>query len=386
MKFQDKNIAIIGSTGSIGKQAIDVCEKFGIKVGALSAKSSVSLLADEVRKLNVKRCAVADEKKYSELSLLLADTDTKIYAGDRGICEMIADCDCDTVLNSVIGGAGLLPTLAAVRSKKNIALANKETLVTAGELVMRAVKEAGVTLMPVDSEHCAIFECLMSGAHSEVEKLIITASGGPFYGKKRDELKNVTVEQTLRHPTWNMGAKITVDSATLMNKCFEMIEASFLFDIPMDKIEPVIHRQSIVHSMVEYVDGAVIAQLAMPDMRMCIQYALSYPDRFCSVTPKMDFSKAISLTFDKPDYETFKPLSLARYVMNEGGVLPALLNGVNDEAVRLFLDRKISFLDIGDLAYEIVHNFKNRPANSVEDIVDAGKIGRELVGELTNKR
>ncbi len=386
MKFQDKNIAIIGSTGSIGKQAIDVCEKSGIKIGALSAKSNVSLLADEVRRLNVKRCAVADEKYYSELSLLVADTDTKIYAGDSGICEMIADCDSDTVLNSVIGGAGLLPTLAAIKSKKNIALANKETLVTAGELVMRAVKETGVTLMPVDSEHCAIFECLMSGAHSEVEKLIITASGGPFYRKKRDELKNVTVEQTLCHPTWNMGAKITVDSATLMNKCFEMIEASFLFDIPMDKIEPVIHRQSIVHSMVEYVDGAVIAQLAMPDMRMCIQYALSYPDRFEAVTPKMDFSKALSLTFDKPDFETFKPLSLARYVMNEGGVLPALLNGVNDEAVRLFLDRKISFLDIGDLACEIVHNFKNRPANTVDDIVDAGKIGRELVGELTNSR
>lgn len=376
--FYNKKIAIIGSTGSIGRQAIDVCLRHGIRVSALSARSSVALMEEQVRLLSPDFCTLTDEHAAAELRVRIADTSTRVYSGEQGLLEMIAECDADTLLNSVIGGAGLLPTLAAIKSKKNIALANKETLVTAGELVMNAVKEAGVTLMPVDSEHCAIFECLMSGAHDEVERLIITASGGPFYKKKRDELIGVTREQALAHPTWSMGAKITVDSATLMNKCFEMIEASWLFDIPMERIEPVIHRESIVHSMVEYKDGAVVAQMAMPDMRMCIQYALSYPDRFVGSTPKMDFTKAFSLTFDRPDYETFKPLALSRYVMSRGGVLPAVLNGVNDEAVALFLGGKIDFLDIADVAESVVHSFKNRPAKTIEDIVAAQKEGAEL--------
>lgn len=376
--FYRKKLAVIGSTGSIGKQAIEVCLRGGIKVSALSAHSSAAALEKQARLLRPAMCALTDESAASELKLLLADTDIRVYSGEQGLLEMISDCDADTVLNSVIGGAGLLPTMAAIQSKKNVALANKETLVTAGELVMREVKRAGVTLMPVDSEHCAIFECLMSGHRDEVTRLIITASGGPFYNKKRADLVGVTREQALAHPTWSMGAKITVDSATLMNKCFEMIEAAHLFDIPIDKIEPVIHRQSIVHSMVEFADGAVIAQMAMPDMRMCIQYALSYPDRIEGATPKMDFSKTISLTFDSPDYETFKPLSLARFVMNEGGVLPALLNGVNDEATKLFLEGKISFLDIGDVADHIVRSYKNRPIGGIDDVVAVGRLGREL--------
>lgn len=376
--FYRKKLAVIGSTGSIGKQAIEVCLRGGIKVSALSAHSSAATLEKQARLLRPAMCALTDESAASELKLLLADTDIRVYSGEQGLLEMISDCDADTVLNSVIGGAGLLPTMAAIQSKKNVALANKETLVTAGELVMREVKRAGVTLMPVDSEHCAIFECLMSGHRDEVTRLIITASGGPFYNKKRADLVGVTREQALAHPTWSMGAKITVDSATLMNKCFEMIEAAHLFDIPIDKIEPVIHRQSIVHSMVEFADGAVIAQMAMPDMRMCIQYALSYPDRIEGATPKMDFSKTISLTFDSPDYETFKPLSLARFVMNEGGVLPALLNGVNDEATKLFLEGKISFLDIGDVADHIVRSYKNRPIGGIDDVVAVGRLGREL--------
>lgn len=376
--FYNKKLAIIGSTGSIGKQAIDVCLRGGIKVSALSANSSAAALERQARALRPAMCALTDERAASELKLLLADTDIRIYSGEQGLLEMISDCDADTLLNSVIGGAGLLPTMAAIQSKKNVALANKETLVTAGELVMREVKRAGVTLMPVDSEHCAIFECLMSGRHDEVTRLIITASGGPFYKKKREDLVGVTREMALAHPTWSMGAKITIDSATLMNKCFEMIEAAHLFDIPIDKIEPVIHRESIVHSMVEFADGAVIAQMAMPDMRMCIQYALSYPDRLCGATPKMDFSKAFSLSFDRPDYETFKPLSLARFVMNEGGVLPALLNGVNDETTGLFLEGKISFLDIGDVADSIVRSYKNRPIGGIDDVVTVGRIGREL--------
>lgn len=376
--FYRKKLAVIGSTGSIGKQAIDVCLRGGIKVSALSARSSAAALEKQARLLRPAMCALTDESAASELKLLLADTDIRVYSGEQGLLEMISDCDADTVLNSVIGGAGLLPTMAAIQSKKNVALANKETLVTAGELVMREVKRAGVTLMPVDSEHCAIFECLMSGHRDEVTRLIITASGGPFYNNKRADLVGVTREQALAHPTWSMGAKITVDSATLMNKCFEMIEAAHLFDIPIDKIEPVIHRQSIVHSMVEFADGAVIAQMAMPDMRMCIQYALSYPDRIEGATPKMDFSKTVSLTFDSPDYETFKPLSLARFVMNEGGVLPALLNGVNDEATKLFLDGRISFLDIGDVADHIVRSYKNRPIGGIDDVVAVGRLGREL--------
>lgn len=376
--FYNKKLAIIGSTGSIGTQAIDVCLRGGIKVSALSANSSAATLERQARALHPAMCALTDESAASELKLRLADTDIRVYSGERGLLEMISDCDADTLLNSVIGGAGLLPTMAAIQSKKNVALANKETLVTAGELVMREVKRAGVTLMPVDSEHCAIFECLMSGRHDEVTRLIITASGGPFYKKKREDLVGVTREMALAHPTWSMGAKITIDSATLMNKCFEMIEAAHLFDIPIDKIEPVIHRESIVHSMVEFADGAVIAQMAMPDMRMCIQYALSYPDRIEGATPKMDFSKAFSLTFDSPDYETFKPLSLARFVMNEGGVLPALLNGVNDEATKLFLEGKISFLDIGDVADSIVRSYKNRPIGGIDDVVTVGQIGREL--------
>lgn len=376
--FYNKKLAIIGSTGSIGTQAIDVCLRGGIKVSALSANSSAAALERQARALHPAMCALTDESAASELKLRLADTGIRVYSGERGLLEMISDCDADTLLNSVIGGAGLLPTMAAIQSKKNVALANKETLVTAGELVMREVKRAGVTLMPVDSEHCAIFECLMSGRHDEVTRLIITASGGPFYKKKREDLVGVTREMALAHPTWSMGAKITIDSATLMNKCFEMIEAAHLFDIPIDKIEPVIHRESIVHSMVEFADGAVIAQMAMPDMRMCIQYALSYPDRIEGATPKMDFSKAFSLTFDSPDYETFKPLSLARFVMNEGGVLPALLNGVNDEATKLFLEGKISFLDIGDVADSIVRSYKNRPIGGIDDVVTVGQIGREL--------
>lgn len=384
MNFYDKKIAVIGSTGSIGKQALDVCERNNISVRAISAGSNVKLLAEQVRRFRPACCALADESLLGELKILIADTGTKIYGGDHGICEMIADTDADTVLNSIIGGAGLLPTLAAIGSKKNVALANKETLVTAGELVMRAVRETGVTLMPVDSEHCAIFECLMSGRHEEVSRIILTASGGPFYGKKREDLRSVTPEQALRHPTWSMGAKITIDSATMMNKCFEMIEAAYLFDLPINKIEPVIHRESIVHSMVEYADGAVIAQLALPDMRMCIQYALSYPDRFEGATPKMDFAKPFSLTFDRPDFETFGTLSLAEYVMSEGGVLPAVLNGVNDEAVKLFLDRKIGFLDIGDLAYRIVHTYENRAVKSAADVVgaemEAAMLVREIVG------
>ena len=298
------------------------------------------------------------------------------------VVSVFDESDCDTVINSIIGGAGLLPTLAALDAGKNVALANKETLVTAGELVMKKVKEKGVSFLPIDSEHCAIFQCLMSGRRNEVSKIILTASGGPFYGRSAKELEDVTVEQALNHPTWKMGRKITIDSATLMNKCFEMIEAAYLFDMSPEMIDVVIHRESVVHSLVEYTDGALIAQMSLPDMRMCIQYAVSYPFRVEGRLKKTDLASVGGLTFFRPDFETFGALKLAEYSMKRGGVIPAVLNGANEEAVALFLDKKIGFADITCLVEHTVKNYKNVSEPCLEDILEAGKDARRIVREL----
>ncbi len=379
MKINEKYLAVLGSTGSIGKQALDVCERNGVRVEALSANSSVKVIEEQARKFRPSYAAMSDPASAKELAFLLSDTPVKVFAGPEGILEMINRLRGDAVLNSITGGDGLLPTAEAVKCGKNIALANKETLVTAGDIVMKAVKEKKVSLMPVDSEHCAIFQCLKAGRKSEVRRIILTASGGPFFGKKRNELENVGVKETLAHPTWNMGRKITVDSATMMNKCFEMIEAKHLFCVSPSEIEVVIHRQSVVHSMVEYEDGAVIAQLGVPDMRTCIQYALTYPERLPGAAEPLDFEKAMTLTFDRPDYETFKPLGLASFVMEKGGILPAVLNGANDALVKLFLDGKIPFLTIGDAAEKIVKTTENIKAPTLEQIVKAGKEAKERV-------
>ena len=378
----NKKIAILGSSGSIGTQALDVCRLHGIAVEAISVNTDIKKAEEQIREFAPAFCAVTDENASKELKTRVADTDTVVFGGTDGLFEMITKLKCDTVLNSIIGGAGLLPTVLCVKEGKNIALANKETLVCAGDYIMSEVRRKNLSLLPVDSEHCAIFQCLMNGSHSELTRLILTASGGPFFGMKREELENVSVEQTLKHPTWKMGRKITVDSATLMNKCFEMMEAAYLFDVDPSMIDVVVHRESIVHSMVEYVDGAVIAQLSPPDMRMCIQYALSYPDRLPGCNPKCDFSKISKLTFFEPDRETFKPLALAPYALKQGGVIPAVLNGVNDAAVKLFLERKIKFTDIMDLSEEILHNYKNVKDPSIDDIVEAGQNAYALAHKL----
>ena len=378
-RIEDKKLVILGSTGSIGTQALDVCDYHGISVEALSVDSNIDLLEEQIRKFGVKYCAVVNEEKAKVLKERIRDTSTKVFARSEGILEMISLCEGDTVINSIIGGAGLLPTLQAIECSKSVALAHKETLVTAGELVMKRVKEKGVSFLPIDSEHCAIFQCLMSGKREEVSRIILTASGGPFYGKSLEELSRVTVEQALDHPTWKMGKKITIDSATLMNKCFEMIEAAYLFDMSADMIDVVIHRESVVHSLVEYVDGALIAQMSLPDMRMCIQYAVSYPFRVGGRLKKTSLADVGKLTFFRPDYDTFGALSLAGYAMKQGGVIPAVLNGANEEAVSLFLDRRIGFTDITFLVDKAVKTYKNVKDPCLEDILTAGERARALV-------
>lgn len=357
MKTENRKIAILGSTGSIGRQTLDIARRYSLAVEALAANSDVKTLEKQIREFSPKYVSLVDEKAASELSAMVADTPTKIFAGKDGSCEMITYLECDTVLNSIVGTAGLLPTLTAVDCKKNIALANKETLVTAGELVMSKIRENGVSILPVDSEHCAVHQCLRAGKKDEVAKLILTASGGPFFGRSREELSEVTVSDALNHPTWSMGKKITIDSATLMNKGFEVIEAAHLFGMSASDIDVVVHRESIVHSMVAYKDGSVIAQMGVPDMRTCISYALFDTKHMENVSEIPDFSKIAKLTFASPDEKTFTLLPLARYAFDAGGTLAAMLNAANDMAVSLFLENKIKFTDIMDLVSETVHKY-----------------------------
>lgn len=369
MLISDKYITILGSTGSIGTQSLDVCREQGIRVEALSAHSNGKRMEAQIREFSPKYAALADPIAAADLKLRVADTNTRIFAGSEGILEMISLLEGDTVVNAIIGGAGLRPTLAIIDAGKHLALANKESLVTAGEVVLRRAREKGVSVLPIDSEHSALFQCLMNGRKEEVSRLILTASGGPFFGKKREELMNVTREQALAHPTWKMGAKITIDSATLANKAFEMMEAAYLFDIPMDKIEVLVHRESVIHSLVEYIDGAQIAQISDPDMRMCIRYALSYPARAKTSAKPTNLWERGMLTFYPPDEETFKPLRLARYAMTRGGVLPAVFHGANDAAVELFLQNKIKFLEIADLTETVVHTYNNVPTPDLDRLL-----------------
>jgi len=375
-----KNISILGSTGSIGTQALRVCELLGIKVSALTANSNTELIEQQIRKFKPKLAVMGSEEKAKELRLKIADTDTKVLAGMDGLCEAAVIDTADTVLTSVVGMIGLKPTLAAVSAKKNIALANKETLVAGGSLVMSSAKENGVNIYPVDSEHSAVFQCLQ-GCHDKkmLKSIILTASGGPFFGKTYDELKSVTVDQALKHPNWSMGAKITIDSASMMNKGLEVIEARWLFDVPVDRINVVVHRESIVHSMIEYTDNSVIAQMGVPDMKIPIQYALTYPDRTECEVERLDLAKITSLTFYKPDYDTFKCLRACKKSMELGGTAPALANGANEAAVRLFLERKISFTDIGDLVWDSMSAVKVKEINTLQDVLEADRAAREFV-------
>ena len=373
-----KSLVILGSTGSIGTQALEVCRRDGYKVVALAAGSNIELLEAQAREFKVKAVAVFNENKANELKIKLSDTDIKVLSGVDGVCE-VAQMEADIALNSIVGIAGLRPTLAAIESGKDIALANKETLVTGGDIVNRAAAEKGVKILPVDSEHSAIFQSLQGAPKGSLKKILLTASGGPFFGKTRRDLENVTVKEALAHPNWSMGAKITIDSATLMNKGLEVIEAVHLFDVSANDIEVLVHRQSILHSAVELSDGAVIGQLGTPDMRLPIQYALTYPERSNYAFEKLSLSDIGTLTFQKPDTDTFRCLPLCISAINEGGLRPTAVNGANEEAVRLFLDGKIKFLQIADLVEKAAYSVENKKEFNLEDILYTDKAARVAV-------
>ncbi len=373
-----KSLIILGSTGSIGTQALEVALRDGYKVTALAAGSNIELLEKQAREFSPLSVAVFDENKAKELKIKLADTDIKVLSGINGVCE-IAQSEGDIVLNSIVGIAGLRPTLSAIEVGKTIALANKETLVTGGEIVNKKAREKGVKILPVDSEHSAIFQSLQGAPEKSLKKILLTASGGPFYGKTAKDLENVTVKDALNHPNWSMGAKITIDSATLMNKGLEVIEAVHLFGLPAKDIEVLVHRQSILHSGVEFSDGAVIAQLGTPDMRLPIQYALTYPERSEYAFEHLSLAEIGTLTFEKPDTDTFRCLPICIKAINEGGLAPTAVNGANEEAVRLFLKGKIKFLQIADLVEKALINVNNKKEFDLDDILEADKVARECV-------
>ncbi len=373
-----KTVTVLGSTGSIGTQALEVIEMQGYEVTALTAGVNTDIIEKQIRKFKPKYAAMADEKAAEELKIKVADTDTVVLSGVKGICEC-ASLGADYVLNSIVGMAGLEPTIAAINAGSELALANKETLVAGGELVMRSAAEKKVKIYPIDSEHSAIFQCLQGNDPKQLHKIILTASGGPFFGKTKDELRNVTVEQALNHPNWSMGSKITIDSATLMNKGLEFIEAKWLFDVKPENIEIVVNRESVLHSAVEFDDYSVIGQLGTPDMKIPIQYAILYPQRVeCDVKP-LSLTDYGTLSFYKPDYDTFECLASCIKAIKKGGAYPCIANSVNEEAVALFLNRKIPFLKIGELVSEAVEKFEPMSVNSYEDIVKADKAAREFV-------
>lgn len=383
----NKKIAILGASGSVGTQALDVAESRGYEIDYITVGKNAELAERTVRKFGIKRVAVADRDAYSDLKTRLADTDTQVLSGEEGILEGIALSEAETVVNSIIGEAGLMPTLGVIDAKKRLALANKESLVIAGDTVMERAREKGAEIIPVDSEHSAIFQSLKSGKHSEIKRLILTASGGPFFGKSREELERVTLADTLAHPTWKMGRKITVDSATLMNKGFEIIEAVHLFGVPAEKVQVTVHRESILHSAVEYIDNTVIGELSAPDMRMCVQYAVDYPDRMPSAAPPLDLFSVGKLTFSEPDCKAFPLLELAKRAIAEGGAVPALVNAADEVAVAAFLEGRLSFVGIADTVIRAVDALPEaKHARSLEDIIaydrEARRLAEKIIGEL----
>ena len=375
-----KTLSILGSTGSIGTQTLDVADMLGLKISALTAASNVDLIENQIRKYKPELAVLFNEDKAAELRLRVKDTGTRVLGGMDGLIEAAVIPSASLVLNSVVGMVGLKPTMAAIEAKKDIALANKETLVAGGDLVTGAVKRNGVKLLPVDSEHSAIFQCLQGAPDNKaLKKLILTASGGPFFGKTYDELKDVTVEQALDHPNWSMGAKITIDSASMMNKGLEIIEAARLFDVSGDDIDVVVHRESIIHSMVEFTDNSILAQLGMPDMRIPIQYAITYPNRVPSPVPEIDWKTLSNMTFYSADDTTFKCLAACKCAMKKGGLYPAVANGANEVANKLFREKKISFLDIGDLVSAAVDQLTVEPAKTLDDVFAADQLARDFV-------
>ncbi|MBR5140834.1 MAG: 1-deoxy-D-xylulose-5-phosphate reductoisomerase [Clostridia bacterium] len=381
-----KSIAVLGATGSVGTQALSVAEARGYRVDYITASKNSKSLEAYARKFSPRFVAMADESAAGELKLALADTDIKVLSGREGILEGIAMTDAETVINSIIGEAGLFPTLAVIENKKRLALANKESLVIAGEIVMRRASEAGVEILPVDSEHSAIFQSLFSGKREEIKRIILTASGGPFFGKSREELKTVTLADTLAHPTWKMGKKITVDSATLMNKGYEIIEAAHLFGVPAEKIKVVVHRESILHSAIEYIDNAIIGELSVPDMSMCVQYAVDFPDRMPSASDELDLVKIGKLSFYEPDYEAFPLLSLASEAMKCGSAMPAVLNAADEVAVDAFLHERIPFFRISEIVSEVFSRMSGTNAYDVESLIECDRTARIITEKIIEGR
>ena len=374
-------ITVLGSTGSIGRQTMEVARELNLKVYGISGGKNVDLLQQQIRAFSPAVCAVASEEAARDLRVRVRDLPTKIEAGAEAIESLAARPHADLVYNSILGTAGLRPTLAAIEGGHDVALSNKETLVAAGELVMRRAAEKGVHILPVDSEHCAIWQCLAANSKKDVKRLILTCSGGPYFGFSLQQLQSVTKEQTLAHPTWNMGAKITVDCATLMNKGLELIEAMHLFSVPPEKISIVIHRESMIHSMVEYIDHAVLAQMAVPDMRLCIQYAATAPRRCPCLAKELDFTSGLSLSFCPPDENAFPALPLARKAAQSGGILPCVLSAANEIAVAAFLEGRIAFSTIVPLVASVVEDTVNVKEPTLSDIFAADRDARILAAE-----
>ena len=378
-----KKIAILGASGSVGSQALDVARARGYEIDLISANRSVDLMESAIREFSPRVAVMTNEASAIDLKARVKDTPTKVLSGRDALLSAISESDAQVVVNAILGEAGLMPTLATIDSGKRLALSNKESLVIAGDIVMERARSKGVEIIPVDSEHSAIFQCLKAGESREVSRLLLTASGGPFYGKSKEKLSKVTLADTLAHPTWKMGKKITVDSATLMNKGFEIIEAHHLFGVPPEKIDVLIHRESILHSAVEYIDRAVIGQLSLPDMRQCVQYAVDYPARMESALAPLDLTRVGTLTFAKPDCEAFPLLSLARRSISDGGAMPAVINAADEVAVAAHLLGEISFLEISEVVtctYEEMMYAKELSA--LEEIISADREARRIAERI----
>lgn len=381
----ERSVAILGSTGSVGRQALDVAAHHEIRVDALAAGGDVRSMETQIRRFLPRMVGMREETAAADLRARISDLPVKVIAGEGAAAEIAAMSDADTVINAVSGIAGLLPTVSAIEAGKNVALANKETMVACGDAVMRMARARNVQILPVDSEHCAIFQCLQGNRTSDVRRLLLTASGGPFYRKSREEWEKITPEMALAHPTWQMGKRITVDSATMMNKGFEVLEAAHLFGIPVERIEVIIHRESIIHSMVEYTDRAVIAQMSVPDMRLCVQYALSYPERWESeLLSPLELAKLGELHFEKPDLARFPLLALAFRAAERGGLVPAVMNAADEVAVSLFLSGKIRFPDISELVCRVTEEVSGGDPADLAAVAEADAAARERTAELAS--
>ena len=386
MEHTKKHIAILGSTGSIGTQALEVIEAHpeSFQVEVLTAQNNADLLIEQAKKFNPNAVVIVNEDFYAKVKDALLPLNIKVFAGENALASIVQMDSIDLVLTALVGYSGLKPTLKAIEAGKNIALANKETLVVAGELVTQLAKSKGINIFPVDSEHSAIFQCLVGEFHNPIEKIILTASGGPFRGNKREDLMRVTKAQALKHPNWIMGAKVTIDSATLMNKGLEVIEAKWLFGLKTEQVDVVVHPQSIVHSLIQFEDGSIKAQLGLPDMRLPIQFAMSYPERLKSDFPRFDFANFPALTFEKPDMETFRNLALAFDALGRGGNMPCVLNAANEVAVAEFLKDRIGFLEMSDVVERCLAKMNYVANPTLEDYVSTDKETRIKAKELIN--